>query len=133
MAETGKAVCTTSFSLCHQHAGCSQSQLQRPCHASGRLSRPLGRAFVLAAALVIAALTASVQGQTSLTLAWDPNPSPAIAGYRLYDGTASRTYTNVIDVGSVTTGTVSGLVSGVTYFFAVTDYDTNGLESDFSA
>jgi hypothetical protein len=71
-----------------------------------------------------------------VTLAWDPNPGnaiDAIAGYRLYEGVANRTYTIVIDVGNVTTNTVTGLAGGVTYFFAVTAYDTNGLESDFSS
>ena len=66
-------------------------------------------------------------------LAWDPDAGGAIAGYRLYDGVVSRTYTNVIDTGTVTTQTVSNLTAGVTYFFAVTAYDTNGLESDYSS
>jgi hypothetical protein len=35
-------------------------------------------------------------------------------------------------VGNVTSVTLPGLVIGVTYFLAVTAYDTNGLESDFS-
>ena len=78
-------------------------------------------------------LAASAQGQSSITLAWNPGAGNAIAGYRLYDGVASRTYTNVIVTGNVTTNTVTGLVSGVTYFFAVTAVGTNGLESDYSA
>jgi hypothetical protein len=67
-----------------------------------------------------------------VTLAWDPSPDSAVAGYHLYDGIASLTYTNVIDVGNATNATVSGLVGGVTYFFAATAYDTNGQESVFS-
>jgi hypothetical protein len=70
--------------------------------------------------------------QSSLTLAWDPSTSSAIAGYRLYEGGASQIYTNVITVGNVTTQTVSSLRAGVTYYFSVTAYDGNGLESDFS-
>ena len=68
-----------------------------------------------------------------MTLAWDPSPGSGIAGYRLYQGAASRTYTNVIAVGNATTRTITSLASGATYFFAVTAYDTNGLESDFSS
>jgi sulfur relay (sulfurtransferase) complex TusBCD TusD component (DsrE family) len=68
-----------------------------------------------------------------VTLAWDPDPASDIAGYRLYEGGASRTYTNVMDVGIATNGTFSGLVSGATYFFAATSYNTNGIESDYSA
>ena len=82
---------------------------------------------------IVVALAASAQGQSSVTLAWDPSPGSAIAGYRLYEGAASRTYTNVIAAGKVTSNTVSSLVGGATYFFAVTAYDTNGLESDFSS
>ena len=87
----------------------------------------------LAVVLIFAALTPFAWGQSSVTLAWDPSTSSSIAGYRLYEGIASRTYTNVIAVGKATTATFSALVSGATYFFAVTAYDTNGLESDFSS
>jgi hypothetical protein len=84
------------------------------------------------AALIVLGFAVSARGQSSVTLAWDPSPDSTIAGYRLYEGVASQTYSNVIDVGNATTVTVSNLVSGVTYFFAVTAYDTNGLESDYS-
>jgi hypothetical protein len=76
--------------------------------------------------------TLSVQADRSVTLAWDPVASSLLAGYRLYHGAQSRTYTSVMDVGNVTTNTVPGLASGQTYYFAVTAYDSSGLESDFS-
>ena len=100
--------------------------------ASGRLSRLLGLVRRLGTVLMLTALAISARGQTSLTLAWDGSPDSSIAGYRLYEGVVSRTYTNVIDVGNATTATVSNLIAGVTYYFAVTAYDTNGLESDYS-
>lgn len=53
-----------------------------------------------------------------------------VAGYKIYYGTEAGVYTNVIDVGKVNTYTVSGLSVGNTYFFAVTAYDANGVESD---
>jgi hypothetical protein len=81
----------------------------------------------------MAALTPVARGQTSVTLAWDPSRGDGIAGYRLFQGEASREYSSVIDVGNTTTNTVSNLVRGVTYFFAVTAYATNGLQSDFSS
>ena len=68
----------------------------------------------------------------SLVLAWDQNPENDLEGYRLYYGASSRNYTNVVNVGNFTTNEVTGLVEGTTYFFAVTAYNTNGLESDFS-
>jgi hypothetical protein len=45
---------------------------------------------------------------------------------------ASLNYTNVVDVGSNLTASISGLVAGATYYFAVTAYDSTGLESTFS-
>ena len=39
---------------------------------------------------------------------------------------------NSVVVGNVTTNTVSGLTSGVTYFFAITAYNVAGMESPFS-
>jgi cell wall assembly regulator SMI1 len=36
-------------------------------------------------------------------------------------------------MGNLTSNTISGLVSGATYYFAVTAIGTNGLESDYSA
>src|SRR3981189_2833321 len=65
----------------------------------------------------------------TITLAWDPNTAPDIAGYRLYNGTASGVYTKVTEVGNATTAAGPNLVAGTTYFFAVTAYNTAGLES----
>ena len=70
-----------------------------------------------------------VQAAESVTLAWDPNPDPTIAGYRLYSGTGSRIYTQQLEVGNMTTTLVSNLADGRTYFFAVTAYNTAGAES----
>jgi hypothetical protein len=82
---------------------------------------------------MLAAGAPSAWAQTSVTLAWDPSSGGGIAGYRLYKGSVSRTYTNVIAVGNATTGTSSNLVSGASYYFAVTAVGTNGLESDYSS
>jgi len=71
-----------------------------------------------------------------VTLAWDPS-GPEVAGHRLYYGVSSRiyasTYSTSIDVGDATSCSVSNLVPGTTYFFAVTAYDWEGVESDYSA
>ncbi len=68
----------------------------------------------------------------TIALAWDPSASPDVAGYRLYEGVVSQTYTNVVDVGNVTNSSLGGLIQGTKYFFAVTAYDIIGLESAFS-
>jgi len=57
----------------------------------------------------------------------------SVQGYRLYYGAVTRNYTNLVEAGASTTVAVLGLASGVTYFFAVTAYNTLGIESDFSS
>ena len=111
----------------------SNLQSRQSTCALRRLGRLPGLAHVFTAALIISVFAPSARAQGSVTLAWDPSPGGAIAGYRLYEGAASRSYTNVVDVGNNTTGTFSNLVSGTTYFFAVTAYNTNGEESGYSS
>ncbi len=60
-----------------------------------------------------------------LTLAWDPNPEPNITGYRLSFGTTSGQYTTTIDVGNITTYTLTSLLPG-TYYFALQAYNAAG-------
>lgn len=74
----------------------------------------------------------------SVTLAWEAPTENAdgsdltdLAGFKLYYGTSSRSYSNPINIGNTTTYTVSGLQAG-TYYFAVTAYDYSGNESDYS-
>jgi hypothetical protein len=67
-----------------------------------------------------------------VTLAWDPNTESDIAGYKLYYGNASESYSQVIDVANTTLYTVNNLTNGNTYYFAVTAYDTSGYESEHS-
>ncbi|AJE02188.1 fibronectin type III domain-containing protein [Geobacter pickeringii] len=70
----------------------------------------------------------------SVTLAWDAPSGPStakIAGYKVYYGTASRTYSKTVKLGLATTCSVTGLASG-TYYFTVTAYDAAGNESPYS-
>ena len=99
-----------------------------PRFASYIAARPTGWAVGLTLLLLTA------QSPTAqVTLAWDDSPSAEVAGYLLYYGIQSRTYTASIDVGMATTYTITGLPSGQTYYFAVTAYDSTGdAESDFS-
>lgn len=93
-------------------------------------SRKLGVVFISALFCLCAA-----RGSTnppSVTLAWNPSPANNIAGYRLYLGLSSLNYVTLLDVGATTNASLSNLTPGTTYFFAVTAYDTNGLESPFS-
>lgn len=74
---------------------------------------------------------AATAGSVSLT--WDPNTEPDLAGYRVYIGTSSRSYTQNIDVGHVTTVTLPNLWDGQSYFFAITAYDIFANESGYSS
>jgi len=73
----------------------------------------------------------------SATLSWNAvTGDPTFAGYRVYYGTATRSYLqalgNGLDVGNVTTFTLTGLSGATTYYFAVTAYDWALNESAFS-
>ena len=77
-----------------------------------------------------------------VTLQWNPNTEPDLAGYEVYykTGSSGSPYTGTgavegnspVDVGNTTTYTLHGLADGVTYFFAVKAYDTQGNHSDYS-
>lgn len=68
----------------------------------------------------------------AVALAWDASTDPTVTGYKVYYGTASRNYTNIVAAGSATSATISNLASGMTYYFAATTYTVDGLESDYS-
>src|SRR4051812_23009836 len=69
-------------------------------------------------------------GSGEAQLAWDAASAGAseLAGYRVYVGTAPAAYDDSIDVANVTQYRVTGLASGVKYYFAVTAYDTSSNE-----
>jgi hypothetical protein len=84
------------------------------------------------AAMIFIAVVFFSQFAQALSLEWDANVEPTIGGYRVYMGEASRSYTFASDVGNSTTAQLQNLPPGRTVYLAVTAYDTNGLESDFS-
>jgi len=65
----------------------------------------------------------------SVTLVWNANSEPDIAGYKVHYGPASGTPTQTIDVGNTTTATIHDLNPDTTYFFTVTAYNSTSLES----
>lgn len=67
-----------------------------------------------------------------VTVRWFPNNEADLAGYKLYVGTASGQYSQIIDLGNVTSHSLA-LAKGTTYFFAVSAYDASGHESDRSS
>lgn len=67
-----------------------------------------------------------------ITLAWDANAEPDLSGYKVYSGTASRSYSGSVDVGNWTSCVMGGLEPGKTYYFAAKAYNATGSESDYS-
>ncbi len=57
-----------------------------------------------------------------------------VLGYKIYYGTSSGNYANVIDVGDVTSISIDALSldKGKSYYLAITAYDESGNESEFS-
>lgn len=91
---------------------------------------------MVAATLHCGALTAEA---AQATLAWsapttNTNGTAAtnLAGFNVYVGTSSGSYSQKINAGDVTSYTVANLNSGSTYYFAVTAYNTSGMESTYS-
>lgn len=62
----------------------------------------------------------------------DGTPTLGPVGFKVYYGTSSRSYTNTVDVKEATRCIIGSLSPG-NYYFAITAYDTSGIESDFSA
>jgi len=81
---------------------------------------------------VLCSLAPALSSAAQVTLAWDPNTETDLAGYKLYYGTSSGSYPSSVDVGNLTSYTLSGLLEGRTYYFAATAYDLNVNESGFS-
>ncbi len=108
-------------------------QNDRKQHKNKKLTRISARLslFVVLVALLLFPLAETAHPAT-VTLAWDPNPEPTVAGYRLYLGTSPGYYTSSVDVAAATRATVSSLIEGVTYYMAVTAYDTSGNQSGYS-
>ena len=69
--------------------------------------------------------------QQTVTLAWEPSPSPEVVSYRVYYGTNSRNYAFVTNAGLVLTQRIVLPRTG-RWFFAATAADADGFESDFS-
>lgn len=85
---------------------------------------------IIAAIALVFIFPMSTNAQSSVQVAWDPNPESNIAGYKLHYGVDGLGLTNVIDVGLSTTGSVSVIEPATTYYFYVTAYNDYDLESD---
>ena len=102
-----------------------------------RRARSLGAALLAVVALSLVACIAPAMestmgdGNETVTLAWERAGEP-VAGYKVHYGTTSGVYDHVADAGNSTGYTVTGLQTGVTYYFAATSYNSSGSESGYS-
>ena len=72
-----------------------------------------------------------ISTNSEITIAWDANTEPDLAGYILYYRAVGETSYFAIDTGNVTSYTITGLAPGIT-IVKLTAFDNSGNESDFS-
>jgi hypothetical protein len=68
----------------------------------------------------------------SVTLSWDPGTDTNVAGFQVFGGQATGSYTMTQNVEMASSLVVNGLVAGTTNFFSVQAYDTGTNVSDLS-
>ena len=87
----------------------------------------------LIAAMLLSLIASVAFAETEVTFTWSPRPESDLAGYRLYQGTASGVYApEHIEEVPVGTETVTIEVADGTYFWALTAFDQTGNEGLFS-
>jgi hypothetical protein len=94
--------------------------------------KKLPRNLLFFSILLLALLISEWARAGQVTLSWDANTEPDLAGYKIHYGTSSRSYSVHIDVQNVRSYTVTGLTDGQTYYFASTAYNASGDESAYS-
>ena len=108
------------------------------CFSIGKLCLPVAALLVVSSLRVSSQETGGgifslgISDDASVGFSWRANPESDVAGYRLYVGTASRVYAAYVDVGNVTQFRLTDLIRGMRYYFALTAYDSSGLESGFT-
>ena len=90
-------------------------------------TRVCSRLIAAVVFVLVSAVTAAAQG--SVTLAWNANIEPDIAGYVISYGTSSGNWPTSVDAGNTTQHTVNGLTRGATYYFVLRAFNTDGLYS----
>ncbi len=100
----------------------------------GRFLKQIRRLCASTAVVVLFVLlfgTEVFAGQARLS--WNANTESDLSGYKIYFGTLSQSYQFSQVLGDTTSITLSGLVAGERYYFAVTAYDVTGKESSHSS
>src|SRR5262245_7785510 len=92
----------------------------------GGYIRPKAAAVAGFALLLSSMFGVPLYSATTIQVSWSPNSEPDLSGYRLRYGTSSGGYTQTIDVGKVTSYSIAGLDSSLTYYFVLNAYDGAG-------
>jgi PKD repeat protein len=97
-------------------------------------SKIFGLKMFCALVILLAVFHSVFAMAAAVTVSWDPNQEPDIAGYEVFYGTASRAYTESVTLSSPdqTSCEVDGLAGGYTYYFAVKAFDLGGQVSEYS-
>jgi hypothetical protein len=107
--------------------------VSNPTLAAGSSHNSLIRLLgFLALAMTGSSMEPVIASSPSVTLAWDANPEPNIAHYKLSYGMSSGVYGTDLNAGPNTQVLVPNLVTGTTYYFVVSAIDTNGAQSPYS-
>ena len=77
--------------------------------------------------------TNGIGASPGVTIAWDPSEAPDVAGYVVHWSLEPGDYTWQADAMQATSITITDLESGVPYFFVITAYNLDGVESEPSA
>ncbi len=99
------------------------------------------RIKILAAAALCLLLTAAPAFAQNVSLAWDANTESDIAGYKVhykaadsssFNGSGAVQGPSPITVGNLTSFQIMGLDDDTTWCFAVSAYNTSGMDSPLS-
>lgn len=105
------------------------------CRMHYILNRYYKRALAAATALfmaVCAYASPPTNPPPALVCGWTHSPSTNVVAYKVYWGPSTRNYTNFIQVGYVTSASITNVTRNTWYWVSATALDDNGLESDFS-
>lgn len=95
--------------------------------------RKLGPIFIFIVAVALYAAAAPEAAARGITLAWNANSEPDIAGYILYERVGVDYFVLGIIAPTPQPSYVIIRLSKGTHYYSVTAYNTAGEESDYSA
>lgn len=75
----------------------------------------------------------STNALNAVNVSWTANSDADTYGYVIYYGSQSGDYTNAVVFYGTTNAVISGLMAGVTYYFAVAPIDGQGIEAIFTS